>query len=133
MKITPKDILIWLLERGVFIVFLILLVVGLMYVVTLPETYGVNKTVGWAWDITNMRYWYGITWFIYFNGFLLLLLMRRPVNKYFSAAFLLLLTATLLSFYYGFEAKYYLAIVTFIVFAVLFFQALFKPKPKRRL
>ena len=28
------------------------------------ETWGINKTVGWAWDITNINFWNGVVFAI---------------------------------------------------------------------
>ncbi len=36
---------------------IVLVITFVMYFSTTDKTYGVNKTVGWAWDITNIQFW----------------------------------------------------------------------------
>lgn len=38
----------------------VLVITFIMYFLSTDKTYGVNKTVGWAWDITNIQFWLGL-------------------------------------------------------------------------
>ncbi len=39
---------------------IVLIITFIIYFLTTDKTYGVNKTVGWAWDITNIQFWKGL-------------------------------------------------------------------------
>ncbi|MFP9098330.1 hypothetical protein ACLI09_04690 [Flavobacterium sp. RHBU_24] len=59
-------------------------------------TYGVNKTVGWAWDICNLLPVAVITFIIIFIlGYLIMLLFKARVNKIVSMVNLVLLIVPL--------------------------------------
>ena len=35
----------------------VLVITFILYFSTTDKTYGINKTVGWTWDITNIQFW----------------------------------------------------------------------------
>ena len=43
-----------------YVTILFLLVVAIYFVFITDATFGINKTVGWAWDITNGLFWAGV-------------------------------------------------------------------------
>ena len=44
------------------ILFLIVIIVflAILFFASAQETWGLNKTVGWAWDLTNINWWIGV-------------------------------------------------------------------------
>ena len=51
----------WKLFKKVLFFLLAALTILFFYLVFVTDsTLGVNKTVGWAWDITNYNFWYGV-------------------------------------------------------------------------
>jgi len=55
----------WKLFKKVVLFSLVALIILFFYVVFGTEsTIGINKTIGWAWDITNYNFWLGIFQFM---------------------------------------------------------------------
>src|SRR5215216_7375465 len=79
--------------------FLIVAAAGVMLISfrTSIETYGVNKTVGWAWDLTNIYILAFPLYFIYLLGYGLLFLFKIKTNYVVSISHL---TAIFFSFMY---------------------------------
>ena len=57
MKIEPKRKTRWYFIRVLVTIPILLLI---YFSLTTEHTWGINKTVGWAWDITNINFWIGI-------------------------------------------------------------------------
>lgn len=46
------------MKKGVLLIISILVLI-ISFFISSNITYGVNRTVGWAWDLTNYRFWIG--------------------------------------------------------------------------
>ncbi len=71
------------LKKFIFGILILILVIFLCLFI-FPEvvgTWGINKTVGWAWDFTNIVWWLGILTPIL--GLILLFILVRKLIKYF--------------------------------------------------
>lgn len=56
----------WFFKRVAFYFFLILITLFLIIGISTGGSFGINKTVGWAWDITNFNFWFGVIMFLLF-------------------------------------------------------------------
>lgn len=56
----------WFFKRVAFYSFLILIALFLIIGFSTGGSFGINKTVGWAWDITNFNFWFGVITFLLF-------------------------------------------------------------------
>lgn len=51
----------WRLFKKVILFSIVALIVLFLYLIFRTDsTFGINKTVGWAWDITNFTFWIGV-------------------------------------------------------------------------
>lgn len=48
------------MKKRIFFLILIFSVFAIVVIATTKETFGLNKTVGWAWDLSNMQWWIGV-------------------------------------------------------------------------
>lgn len=86
-----------LFTKYMFLVVLIIYVMGFIFA---DESFGVNKTVGWAYDISNQIFYNAI--FFWFSkylsvfGYLLLAILRRKTNYNFSIIHFVLIIGTIL-------------------------------------
>ncbi|MDR7369830.1 hypothetical protein J2X17_000601 [Flavobacterium aquidurense] len=91
------------------------------------SVYGVNKTVGWAYDISNQMYLNAILFpfclILFLVGYLLLMILRRKTNYLLSithfSLIILSITGTLV-YYYAISSLLYLVSIP------LFFIIIFK-------
>ena len=87
------------------------------------KTFGVNKTVGWAYDISNETIFTAILFtcsqILFIIGYLVLFLLRRKTNYLISIAHfeLIILSLALLS-YENFKINIVLSVVSLILFFV---------------
>ena len=63
MKVKPKRTFVRYFIRVLFLIPILLFV---YFSFITEHTWGINKTVGWAWDITNINFWIGIVFLIVF-------------------------------------------------------------------
>lgn len=73
------------------------------YLLGEEQFYGVNKTVGWAYDISNQIFYIAILFsfskILFFIGYLIVFLLRRKTNFTMSIAHISLILLTILSIY----------------------------------
>ncbi|GFZ80072.1 hypothetical protein GCM10011531_07590 [Aquaticitalea lipolytica] len=50
----------WFFKRLTSYIFIILTSVFLITLFSTDANFGINKTVGWAWDFSNINFWFGI-------------------------------------------------------------------------
>jgi len=92
------------------------------------ENYGLNKTVGWAYDISGFTMYY-VKYFVFafFIGYLFLAIIKAKTNLVFSIIHFILIAFCCL-FYDNFRYMRLvdtLAIIGIVVFVMIFFNALF--------
>lgn len=98
------------------------------------EIYGINKSIGWALDISNFRYY--ITHIIigFFIGFCFLALLKAKTNWFLSILFFLLLSFCSLMHDGSSNIRLidYALMSSILVFMLLFIQSIFlKIKTKK--
>ncbi|GAA3647835.1 hypothetical protein GCM10022397_35910 [Flavivirga jejuensis] len=124
MRVKPKRTVSWYLENGMLYLYLILVIFNIVtWGVSDINFFGFNKTVGWSFnyeDIFNF-YYYGYSTFIYLFGFILLMILKKKTNKILGAIFMILVILPLLI-----TNLIYLRLLTFLIFLILFFDALIK-------
>ncbi len=85
----PMDII----QKRMFFL-IVLLFIAFVYLFDLQ--YGINKTVGWAWDISNWVFWTNnIQWLLFLLGYGLLALIKAITNKVYSIAHLSVIVLTI--------------------------------------
>lgn len=68
------------------------------------QSYGINKTVGWAYDISNQVFYTALIFtfsqILFIIGYLIIFLLRRKTNYYFSITHfeIIILTLALMHF-----------------------------------
>lgn len=130
MQIKPKRTFSWFLENG--LVYLLLIFV--IFFFTLGGMYpfnfsGLNRTVGWLWEITNVRFYFPLMLFSYLIGCMLLTLLKRRTHKIMAFLFLLVLILGVLMNSLGlYQNEAVLNILSVFLFGVLFFESLFAKK-----
>lgn len=134
MKVKPKRTFGWFLENGMFYLFLIVLVINLLVsgvdpIIRIIDNGGFNKTVGWMWELTNVNNLKPIFFTFFLFGFFLLLVLNKKTNRKLSLIFLIAIVIIL--FYdfmpYGnYAIVYYFKLFTFVMYIIIFFQALFR-------
>jgi hypothetical protein len=89
------------------------------------QFYGINKTVGWAYDITNQVFYTALIFtfsqILFIIGYLILFLLRRKTNYYLSIAHFEIIILTLL-FYENFTVNTIFSALSI----TLFFANVFK-------
>ena len=89
------------------------------------QSYGINKTVGWAYDITNKVFYTALIFtfsqILFIIGYLILFLLRRKTNYYLSIAHFEIIILTLL-FYENFTVNTIFSVLSI----TLFFANVFK-------
>ena len=107
---------------------IILLCLPLLIRFTEIENYGINKTVGWAYDISGFTmYFVKYIVFAFFIGYLFLAIIKAKTNFILSIIHFILIAFCCLFFD---NFKYMrlvdtLAIIGIVVFVMIFFNALF--------
>jgi len=101
------------------------------------ENYGINKTVGWAYDISGFTMYYvKYIVFAFFIGYLFLAIIKAKTNYILSVIHFILIAFCCL-FYDNFRYMRLvdnIAIISIVAFVVIFFNALFwKIKTKKQL
>lgn len=49
------------MRKRILFLLAIIVVLAIIFFAKSQETWGMNRTVGWAWDLTNINWWIGIT------------------------------------------------------------------------
>lgn len=92
------------------------------------ENYGINKTVGWAYDISGFTMYYvKYIVFAFFTGYLFLAILKAKTNFILSITHFILIAFCCL-FFDNFKFMRLvdtLAIIGIFVFVMIFFNALF--------
>jgi len=86
-----------------YLFFLLLFLFGfgfiLAYLTGHQQTYGINKTVGWAYDISNQVFYTALIFtfsqILFIIGYLILFLLRRKTNYFLSIAHFEIIILTL--------------------------------------
>ncbi|MCD2260246.1 hypothetical protein [Psychroserpens luteolus] len=130
MGVKPKRTFSWFLEHGMVYLLLIYIIfffsVGGLYPF---NTFGLNRTVGWLWDISNVRFYFPFFLLVYLLGSIVLVLLKRKTNKIIALFFLVSIAmSTIMNSFGYYEVEAILSLLSMIVFAVLFFKALFAKK-----
>jgi hypothetical protein len=112
-----------------YLVFLLISLFGLGFILAYlfgdEQSYGVNKTVGWAYDISNQVFYTALIFtfsqILFIIGYLIVFLLRRKTNYYLSITHFEIIILTLL-FYENFKVNTVFCLVSII----LFFMNVFK-------
>ena len=93
-----------------FLILAILLLSPIIYLIvrellfedTVVGTYGVNKTIGWAWDLCNfMPVIFGLSVVTSVIGYGFLVLLKAKINSWITIVQMLSLVFLLISIYFG--------------------------------
>jgi hypothetical protein len=91
------------------------------------NSFGLNKTVSWAYDISNPVFFsviiYALSQSLFFIGYLLILILRRKTNFYISIAHSGMIILTYLSIYFE---NYSTTTACCFISIILFFINIFK-------
>ena len=114
-----------LFTQKLFLLLMVPLVVTLSFLlffwdIITTGTWGINKTVGWAWDITNFIYFPFLLYFIYLLGYGICYFLKIKTDYWLSLLHFVLILVSILFFsatrYYFFIFS--LTCIGFIVFLV---------------
>lgn len=112
-----------------YLFFLLILLFGfgfiLAYLFEYEQSYGINKTVGWAYDISNQIFFtsliFTLSRILFIIGYLIIFLIRRKTNYYLSIAHFEIIILTLVFL------ENFIANAIFSVLSItLFFTNVFK-------
>lgn len=117
---------------------LLLVLIAIILIISVTQievgVWGMNKTVGWAWDISNL-FWstLGFAFIIIPAFYLILFFFKIKINKSLSIVQLSLLLLTLLSFT-GMDSRltFLLTILSLVVFITNLIWIIVKRLPYRR-
>ncbi|MBS7255233.1 hypothetical protein [Flavobacterium branchiicola] len=111
-----------------FLLLTVLFALGftLAYLFGNMESYGINKTVGWAYSINNqvlISLIFSFSQIIFILGYLIIFLLKRKTSFYISLAHfeLIIITLALMSF-----ENFIASLVTSVLSLLLFFVAILK-------
>jgi hypothetical protein len=110
--------------------FLLILLFGfgfiLAYLFGDEQSYRINKTVGWAYDISNQIFYTALIFtfsqILFIIGYLILFLLRLKTNYYLSIAHFEIIILTLL-FYENFIVNTVFCLVSIILFLINVFKS----------
>jgi hypothetical protein len=90
------------------------------------QSYGINKTVGWAYDITNKVFYTALIFtfsqILFLTGYLITFLLRRKTNYYLSIAHFEIIILTLI-FYENFIFNMLFCVVSIVIFFINVFKS----------
>ncbi|RDI10391.1 hypothetical protein [Flavobacterium sp. AG291] len=110
-----------------FLILAILLLSPIIYLIvrellfedTVVGTYGINKTIGWAWDLSNfMPVVFGFSVITSVVGYGFLVLFKARINSWITIIQMLSLVFLLVSIYFGFCTT---GLIISILSLILFF------------
>ncbi|CAD0007120.1 hypothetical protein FLACHUCJ7_03184 [Flavobacterium chungangense] len=112
-----------------YLFFLLILLFGfgfiLAYLFGYEQSYGINKTVGWAYDISNQVFFtsliFTLSQILFIIGYLILFLIRRKTNYYLSIAHFEIIILTLV-----FSENFIVNAIFSVLSMILFFTNAFK-------
>lgn len=92
------------------------------------NTYGMNKTVGWAYDISNIRFWvatiFPLSKLLFLVGyFVIFILNRKTIFLYSFLHFFLIVTSILFSFLEFPSTSLILFFISIILFGFNIFKS----------
>ena len=89
----------WIFEKGMFCVFVLVFIIINYF--TSFEVRGVNKTVGWTFDISNQWVINGflvfVSWLVFITGYGVITLLRKKTNLNLSIAHSITFVMTLIA------------------------------------
>jgi len=112
-----------------YLFFLLILLFGfgfiLAYLFEYEQSYGINKTVGWAYDISNQIFFtsliFTLSQILFIIGYLIIFLIRRKTNYYLSIAHFEIIILTLV-----FLENFIVNAIFSVLSITLFFTNVFK-------
>ncbi len=112
-----------------YLFFLLILLFGfgfiLAYLFEYEQSYGINKTVGWAYDISNQIFFtsliFTLSQILFIIGYLIIFLIRRKTNYYLSIAHFEIIILTLV-----FLENFIVNAIFSLLSIALFFTNVFK-------
>ncbi len=111
----------WVTHRTILLLLLILLVFVLV-ASDLQGTWGLNKTVGWAWDLSNLQWWWGVlVWIGFILGYALLAVFRIATDLVLSSIQLITFIGSLFFLrFYSFDPSWGpgLVVLTNVIFVI---------------
>lgn len=113
-------IVTYLLERQLFFMLLILIIVLSLF--NENPSSGINKTVGWAWDVSTWIYWLRHFHWIILIGYVYFALRKYRTNVYISGIHVLLIVSTFIASkvvpinYYG--IVFFFCVISIFLFVI---------------
>jgi hypothetical protein len=112
-----------------YLFFLLIFLFGfgfiLAYLFGDEQSYGINKTVGWAYDISNQVFYTALIFtfsqILFIIGYLIIFLLRRKTDYYLSIAHFEIIILTLI-----FSENFIVNMIFSVLSMSLFFTNLFK-------
>lgn len=124
MTVKPKRTFNWFLENGMIYLFLVYLIFFYSFIGFYPYGYSLNRTVGWFYNLTGLRFFFPILLVIYLLGFFIIALLKLKTSKQISLLFLVTLIFGILMNELGFpEIEVFLYFVSMVMFVILFFKS----------
>ncbi|MFP9113205.1 hypothetical protein ACLI1A_04645 [Flavobacterium sp. RHBU_3] len=119
----PSGLLLGLLYFFVLAILLLIVIAFNAKITGSISTYGVNKTVGWGWDILNWLPVFAIvSLLLYILGYLILFLCKATISKKLSVINLsLVLLSLFLSFFRGYDSMYMLNLLVPVLSVLVLF------------
>ncbi|AWI26836.1 hypothetical protein HYN49_13525 [Flavobacterium pallidum] len=110
---------------------ILLFIICLSYF-TLRRMLGINRTVNWAWDLTNAGFALTyLTCFIFLIGYGILAILKHSTQKYLSILHsAIILLSFLIDDFYNFQIIAPLALLSFIIFIINIYWAIKNRKRK---
>ncbi len=81
-----------LFERKMYLISLIFFIFIIKFPPYVSTTYGINKTIGWAYDVSGLSNYILYFLICFFIGFSLLALLKAKTNFYLSIIYSILIT-----------------------------------------
>ena len=108
-----------------YLLFLLIFLFGLGFILSYlfgdEQSYGVNKTVGWAYDISNQVHYSALIFtfsqILFIIGYLILFLLRRKTHYYLSIAHFEIIILTLV-FFENFITTIILSAISLFIFSI---------------
>ena len=113
-----------------YLFFLLVFLFGLGFILAYlfgdEQSYGINKTVGWAYDFSNQGFYtaliFTISQILFIIGYLIIFLLRRKTNYYISIAHFEIIILTLF-FFENFIANMIFSSISVLLFFVNVFKS----------
>jgi len=115
-----------------YLLFLLMFLFGfgflLAYLFGDEQLYGINKTVGWAYDISNQIIYTALIFtfsqILFIIGYLIIFLLRRKTNYYLSIAhFEIIILSLAFMFFENFIVDMIFCVLSIIIFFINIFKS----------